>query len=79
MGRIGCVGNLDSQVQYLLKRQRLAGNELLQRLAVEKLHGTEGLAAVFADFIDGANIWMAQGGSSTRLTPKAFECLGCFR
>ncbi len=56
MGRIQCVRNLNPQLQHLLKRQRLAGNAMLQRHAVEKLHDNEGLTVVLADFVDGANI-----------------------
>jgi len=44
-------------------------------LAVEKLHPNERLTVVFADFVDGANIWMVQGGSSLCLTVEAAQCL----
>ena len=33
---------------------------MLQRHAVEKLHGDKGLVAVFADFVDGANVGMIE-------------------
>ena len=52
---------------------------MLQRLPIEKLHRNEGLTVVFADFMDGANIWMVQGGSSLRLTVETAESLGVWR
>jgi hypothetical protein len=73
------VRNLDSQLQHFRKRQRLAGNAVLERLAVEKFHRNEGLTVVFADFVDGANIWMVQGGSSLCLTVEAAQSLGVWR
>ena len=48
---------------------------MLQRLAVEKLHRNEGLAVVFADVVDGADIGMIEGGSSLRLTVEAAQSL----
>jgi len=52
---------------------------VLQGLTVEKLHRDEGLTVVFADFIDGANIWMVQGRSSLCLTVEAAQslCVWC--
>jgi len=41
--------------------RRLAGNAVLQRLPIEKLHGNEGLVVVVADFMDGTTFWMVQG------------------
>ena len=73
--RIQCVRDLDSQLQHLLQRQRLAGNAVLQGLSVEKLHRNEGLAFLFADFIDGANVGVVQGGSSLRLALEAGQRL----
>src|SRR5260370_40706861 len=75
VGRIECVRNLNPPFEHFLKRKRLAGNVVLHRLPVEKLHGNEGLTIVFADFIDGTNIWMVQGGSSLCLTVEAAQSL----
>jgi hypothetical protein len=37
------------------------------------------LTVVFADFMDGASIWMVQGGSSLRLPVEAAQSLGVWR
>jgi len=39
----------------------LAGDTMLQRHAIEKLHGDERLVVVLSDFIDGADVGMIQG------------------
>ena len=75
MRSIQGVSDLDPQIHHLFKWQRLAGDAVLQRLAVEKLHRNEGLAAVFTDFMDGANIGMVQGGSSLCFTVEAAQSL----
>ena len=41
----------------------VARNTVLQGHAVQKLHGDEGLTIVLADFVDGADVGMVQGGS----------------
>ncbi len=48
---------------------------MLQRLALQILHGNEGLPALLVDFVDGANVWMVQGGSGLRLALEAAERL----
>ena len=48
---------------------------MLQRHAIEKLHGNERLLTVFADFVDGANIGMIESRRCTRLPAKAFQRL----
>ena len=48
---------------------------MLQRLAVEKLHGDEGLAVFFADVVNGANVGVVQGRCGLGLALKAGERL----
>ena len=48
---------------------------MLQRHPIQKLHGDEGLAVCFADFVDRADVGMVQGGSSMSFTPKTFQVL----
>ena len=49
---------------------------MLQRLAVEKLHGNEGLAASVANFMNGANVGVIQRRGRLRLALKTFQCRG---
>jgi hypothetical protein len=72
---IQCVPNFDPQFQRLLQRQGLAGNSFLQRLTVETFHGNKRLAIVLADFVDGANVGMVQGGSGLCFAIEAGEGL----
>ena len=69
------VRNFDSQLQHFLKRQRLAGNAVLQRLPLEKFHRNERPTVLFADFVDRANIGMVQCGSRLCLTLEPAQCL----
>src|SRR5260370_41602600 len=71
VGRIECVRNLNPPFEHFLKRKRLAGNVVLHRLPVEKLHGNEGLTILFSAFIDGTHIWIVQGGTSLSLPLEA--------
>ena len=48
---------------------------MLQGLAVEKLHGDEGLAIFFADVVNGADVGMVQCGSGLGFALKAGERL----
>src|SRR5215472_12252314 len=58
VGSVESVGNLNRQFQRLVKRQRLAGNAMLQRLPIEKFHRDEGLTVLLANLMDGADIGM---------------------
>src|SRR5579864_2664280 len=51
---------------------------MLQRHAVEKFHDQEGMGVLLADFVDGADIGMVEGGCGLRLALKAGKCLGVF-
>ena len=74
--RIECVRNLNPQLQHLLERQRLAGNAVLQRLAVEKLHRDELLAVLLADVVNGADVRVIQRRSRLRFAAEAFQRSG---
>src|SRR5262249_716297 len=43
---------------------------LTQRLALNVLHGDEGLPVRLADFVDGQNVGMIEGGGSSSLLKK---------
>src|ERR1035438_9663348 len=72
------VGNLDSQRYKQFRFHRTPTDAMLQGCAVQKLHGEEALAIVFADFVDGADIGMVQGGGSARFPAETFQGLWVF-
>src|ERR1700747_828524 len=49
---------------------------MLQRDALEKFHGDEGLAILFADVVDGADVGMIERGGGLSFALKARQCLG---
>jgi hypothetical protein len=48
---------------------------VLERGAIEKFHGDEGAAVVFADVVDGADVWVIEGGGRAGFAFEAFERL----
>ena len=48
---------------------------MFQGLAVEKLHGDEGLAVFFADFVNGADVGVVQCGGGLGFALKTGESL----
>ena len=48
---------------------------MLQRHAIQEFHGNEGMAVVFADFVDRANVWMIECRGSTGLATEALQRL----
>ena len=59
----------------IIDLQRPAGNAMLQRHAVQKLHGDEGLAVLLADVVNGADVGMIQRGRGLRFALKAGQRL----
>src|SRR5439155_23388121 len=55
--------------------QRPARNAVLQRCAIQKLHGDERLVILLANFVDSADIGMVEGRSSPSLAAEAFQRL----
>ena len=78
VGGIERVRNLDGQRQNLFDLHRWPCDPMLQRHAIQKLHGDEGLAVLFANFVDGADVGMVQGRSRLRLALKPGQRLGIF-
>src|SRR5271155_3333686 len=56
----------------------MAADAMLQRHAVEIFHDYVSFAVVVADFVDGADIGMVQGGGGLRLALKAGQRLWVF-
>ena len=54
----------------------VAGDHVLERRAVKKLHRDEGFSAFFANVVDGADVGMVEGGGGLRFALKARQRLG---
>ena len=76
MGCIQCVGDLDGQRQNQLGFHRSASNAVLQRQAVQKLHGDERFAVLIVNFVDRADVRMIQGGGRLGFALKALRPAG---
>jgi hypothetical protein len=59
---VQCVGNFNRQTDQEVALKGLSVDTMLQCRTVQKLHGDEWLAVFLADFIDGADVGMVQGG-----------------
>ena len=69
------VSNFDGQRHGGVYLHRAAGNAMLQRQPIQKFHGDERASAFFANFVDGANIGMIQGGSRFGFALETIEGL----
>jgi len=55
---IECIGDLDSEREQRLQLHRAVADQVLQRCAIQKLHGDERL--LLADVVDRADVWVVQ-------------------
>ncbi len=69
------IGNLDGETDQHIGLYRNPSDAMLQRQAVEKLHGDECLAVLLADVIKSADVGMIQRGGGLGLALKAGERL----
>ena len=76
MGGIESVGDFDGIGEELIEFEGAAGDDVLERGAIEKFHGDEGFAGVFADVVDGADVGMVQRGGGAGFAFEAFQRLG---
>ena len=53
---------LDAVVEHLIDRQRMAVDDLLERLAFEQLHDQVRMTILLADIVDGADVLVADAG-----------------
>ena len=67
------IRNLAADVEHLLDRQRLAGDSLLERAAIEQFQHDVRLPFVLADVVDGADIGVVERRDGARLSLKPFE------
>jgi hypothetical protein len=75
MGRIERVSDLDRKRHQQIDFKRTSGDALLQHHAIQKLHGNERLLAMPADFVDGADVGVVEGGSGACFAPETLERL----
>src|SRR5580704_2925147 len=59
--RIEGIGDFNGQRDSLVNFHRMPANTVLQRPAIQKLHGYEGAAIFLADVMDGADVGMVKG------------------
>src|ERR1700733_157387 len=69
------VCQLHSPFQHLFKRQGLAGDAMLERGTFHEFHCDKRLTVLVADFVDGANVGMIQGGGCAGFSLKTFQRL----
>src|SRR2546430_10674862 len=67
-GGFESVGNLDTDVEEALKFEWAAKEQLFECLPFQVLHNNEGPSVIFANFVDGADIWMVQRRCSAGFT-----------
>ena len=75
---VGCVksiGDLDTQRKQSLHLQRPPRNAMLQRHAVEKLHGNKGWSVLVINLVDGTDVRMVQCRGSLSFAAEAGQCL----
>src|SRR5208337_3396893 len=75
VGRIQRIGDLNRDIEQGLAVQRASGDAVLQRSAIQELHGNEWLSLGLADLIDGADVRMIQRRCGTGLAAEAFQRL----
>ena len=76
MSGIESVGNFDGQRENQFRFQRTPADAVLQRHAVEILHGDEGPAFALVNFVYDADVGVIQCGCGLRFTLKTGQSLG---
>ena len=75
VGGVECVGDFDGDAEETIEFEGLAGDDVLERDAIEKFHGDEGCAVFFADVVDGADVGMIERGGGLGFALEAGEGL----
>ena len=57
---VECVGNLNGQRQNRFRLHRMPVDAVLQRHAIQKLHGYEHIAVLVINLVNGADVRMIQ-------------------
>ena len=72
------IRDLNREVENLIRLKRLAEDALLQRLALQELHGNEVLPLMLVDLVDRADVGMIEGGGRLGFPLKPFQCVTVF-
>ncbi len=73
VGRVQRIGNFDRHLQQRFDLHGPSRDAVLERHAIQELHGNEGLIFVLADLVNGADVGMVQGRGGARLAAETFE------
>jgi len=69
------VRNFDGEREHHFQIQRPAGDAVLERHAIQEFHGDESLSILLADVVNGADVWMIEGGRRLSLALETPERL----
>ncbi len=69
------VGDFDCESQEVFDVHGAAVDAVLERLAIEKFHGDEGVAILLADIVNRADVGMVQCGGGLRFTLESRQSL----
>ena len=69
------VGHFDRNVQKTIHRHRLAGYQVLERAAIEILHGDKGVAVLLRDLVNCADVGVIQRGCGSCFATEPFKRL----
>ena len=72
------VGNFDGKCKERVEFHGAAGDAMLERGALQKFHSDEGLAVLFADIVDGADVGVIERRGGLSFPFKTGEGLGIF-
>ena len=78
MRGIKCVSDLDGEIRQEVGLERLALDQVLERLSFQQLHGDKGMAFVLVDVVYHADVRVIEGGSGARLALESFQGLRAF-
>src|SRR5208282_1698886 len=69
------VGNLNRQAEQDFRLHGLSADAMLERLAVQKLHGNERLPVLLADIVNRANVGVIERRGGLGFALEAGQCL----
>ena len=79
MGGVQCVSDLDPEPQHRLESEWTGGESVLQRRALQILHGDERSSVLLADVVDRADVRMVERRCGPGFALKAAQGLGITR